>query len=140
MKKSIICAVSLLAGICAVSIPVVYAKSGSPVLYSDADCTQPVPHADIDYPVNESGQTYGTGADTVYVEDLPTLISAVGDHGITGYVYAEEMLSSPVNNPEEAVAYMKSIEDGTYIPRSINVYEADGKTVIDTMTEQISEQ
>lgn len=138
MKKAMVCAVSLLAGICVISVPVVYARTSSPVLYSDEECTKPIPHVDIDYPVNENGQTYGTGEDAVYVDDLPTLVSAVGDNGKKGYVYADELLSSPVKNPEEAVEYMKSIKDGTYVPRSINVYEADGKTVIDTMTEQIS--
>lgn len=139
MKKAIVSAIAIIAGLSAVTVPAVYARISSPVLYSDAECTKPIPHANTEYSVNESGQTYGTGEETVYVEDLPTLLEAVGDNGKRGYVYAQELLSSPVKNPEEAVEYMNARKDGTYTPRSINVYEADGKTVIDTLTEQVTE-
>ncbi len=40
------------------------------------------------------------------------------------------------SSPEEAVKIHEKIKDGTYEPRTISVYEIDGKTVIDTFTEQ----
>ena len=67
------------------------------------------------------------------------LISAIGDNGKLGYIYESEMHGHQgVTNPQEAMAYMESIKNGTYKPKAINVYEQDGVTVIDTMTEQLN--
>jgi len=65
------------------------------------------------------------------------LISAIGDNGKSGYIYESDLLDDRVKAPAEAVAKMKAIKDGTYVPRKINVYAEDGVTVIDTITEQI---
>lgn len=138
MKKSLnfaVIAVSLVAGFSAVSIPFVYAGKDSVVMYHDAEMTQPVEHIYGEYEVNENGQTYGVGYAN-YVEDLPDLQRAEGDSGIIGYVYTEDLLHKGApKNPEEAVAMMEAIENGTYVPKVINVYESDGVTVIDTFTE-----
>lgn len=142
MKKSFnfaVIAISLVAGFSAVSIPFVHANEEmvEGVLYTcneDGTLT-PVPHTHGDYEVNENGQTYGIG-DANYVEDLPDLQRAEGDSGIIGYVYTEDLLHKGApKNPEEAVAMMEAIENGTYVPKVINVYESDGVTVIDTFTE-----
>lgn len=138
MKKSFnfaVIAISLVAGFSAVSIPLVYAGKDSVVMYHDAEMTQPVEHTHSEYEVNENGQTYGIG-DANYVEDLPDLQCAIGDNGIKGYIYTEDLLHKGApKNPEEAVALMESKANGTYVPKVINVYESDGVTVIDTFTE-----
>ncbi|MDE6780522.1 MAG: hypothetical protein K2J40_03565 [Ruminococcus sp.] len=137
MKKSFnfaAIAISLAAGFSVVSIPLVYASKDSPVAYYDAEMTQPVEHIHSEYEVNENGQTYGIG-DANYVEDLPDLQLAEGDNGIIGYVYTEDLLHKGApKNPEEAVAQMEAMKNGTYVPIVMNVYEANGVTVIDTFT------
>lgn len=138
MKKSFnfaVIAISLVAGFSAVSIPFVYAGKDSVVMYHDAEMTQPVEHIYGEYEVNENGQTYGVGYAN-YVEDLPDLQRAIGDSGIIGYVYTEDLLhKGAAKNPEEAVAQMEAKANGTYVPKVINLYESDGVTVIDTFTE-----
>lgn len=119
---------------------IAYAKVTSPPVYHDKEMTQIVPHVYVDYEVNENGQTYGTDIDSPYVEDLPDLMAVIGDHGKQGYVYRDEFFGDKPSSPEEAVEIQKSIDNGTYIPRSLNVYEADGKTVIDTLTEQLPDE
>lgn len=119
---------------------IAYAKITSPPVYHDKEMTQIVPHTYVDYEVNENGQTYGKDIDSPYVEDLPDLMAVIGDHGKQGYVYRDEFLGDPPSSPEEAVEIQKSIENGTYIPKVLNVYESDGETIIDTITEQIPDE
>lgn len=138
MKKALSCIVSvasIIAGVSIVSIPVAYANRNKPAVYKDSEMTQEVEHTHSDYKINANGQTYGIG-DAEYVEDLPDLMSAMGDNGKLGYVYTSDLLKTP-SSPEEAVIYQQALENGEYTPRSINVYEADGKTVIDTLTEEL---
>lgn len=95
-------------------------------------------HADIDYNVNDSGQSYGSCAKAAYIEDYPDLVSVVGDKGNIGYVYKDEMLGEDPSCPEEAIRMQEEKEkakaNGTYVPEVRTVYAADGKTVIDTFT------
>lgn len=138
MKKMLSCvisAVSLIAGISVISIPISYAKKENPAIYTDAEMTEKVEHTVTKYEVNKNGQTFGM-SDTAYVEDLPDLISAMGDNGNLGYIYASELFKSP-SSPEEALAYQNKLDNGEYTPRVINVYKSDGKTVIDTLTETL---
>ncbi|MBQ9385205.1 MAG: M56 family metallopeptidase [Ruminiclostridium sp.] len=86
------------------------------------------------YEVNENGQTYGFIPDAASEDEFPDLIPVIGDNGKAGYVYEKEFSDVP-SSIEEAAERRESIKNGTYEPRSINVYEADGKTVIDTFTE-----
>lgn len=140
MKKMLTCAisaVSLLAGVSAVSIPFAYAQKAEPIAYKDAAMTEVVEHTAVEYKVNANGQSYGIGADAEYVEDLPDLVAAVGDNGVEGYVYTSELLKSP-SNPTEALEYQRKIDSGEYVPAVINVYESDGKTVVDTLTETLT--
>lgn len=156
MKKSFkiaVIAISLIAGVSAVSIPLVYAGENSSVIYCgedpsvvyyDEEMTQPVPHVEGNYAVNENGQTYGVSVDSPYIEDVPDLQLAEGDNGITGYVYTYDLIFKDMPaNPEEAVAMMEARAEakanGTYEPKVINVYESDGVTVIDTFTETVSQ-
>ena len=135
MKKALSCvisAVSIIAGVSVVSIPIAYANKEKIAVYEDAEMTREVEHIHSDYEINSNGQTYGIG-DAEYVEDLPDLMSAMGDNGKLGYIYTSELLKTP-SCPEEAVAYQKALENGEYTPRVLNVYASDGKTVIDTLT------
>lgn len=100
--------------------------------------TEVVEHSAVEYKINANGQSYGIGAHAEYVSDLPDLVAAVGDNGVEGYVYASEFLKSPAN-PTGALEYKKKIESGEYVPAVINVYESDGKTVVDTLTETLSQ-
>ena len=124
--------VSLLTGFSAISLPLVYANPPKNVMYSDAQMTNEVQHTITHYSINVNGQTYGTGNETEYIEDLPDLVAAIGDHGKEGYVYTKELLESP-STPEEAVKYQKALEKGEYTPKVLNVYKSDGITIIDTL-------
>lgn len=152
MKKSFkiaVIAISLIAGVSAVSIPLVYAGENSSVIYCgedpsvvyyDEEMTQPVPHVEGNYAVNENGQTYGVSVDSPYIEDVPDLQLAEGDNGIIGYVYTYDLVyKGAAKNPEEALAQMEAKKNGTYEPVVMNVYESDGVTVIDTFTETVSQ-
>jgi len=138
MKKTLSCIISVasvIAGVSVISIPVAYANRSKSAVYKDTEMTQEVEHTHSVYKINSNGQTYGIG-DAEYVEDLPDLMSAMGDNGKLGYVYTSDFLKTP-SSPEEAIAYQNALENGKYTPRSINVYESDGKTVIDTLTETL---
>lgn len=80
------------------------------------------------YPVNENGQTYGTES---RLGRMPELLLVEATNGNTGYVLVSELENddgSKVNNPSEAIEYMKEKEKAG--PRVIDVYESDGETVI----------
>ena len=79
------------------------------------------------YPVNQYGLTYGSAAEAFSYETEPDLIAAIGVDGIEGYVYAEDLRGPMPNSPEEASALMEARGSE---PRSIPLYEKDGKTVI----------
>ncbi|MDF2682171.1 MAG: pPPM1a [Brevibacillus sp.] len=80
------------------------------------------------YPVNEQGQTYGSGLSLLPGPSKePDLLLAKGENGIVGYVKSSD-LSPSVSSPEEAIAYQKSMEAVGY--RSIPLYKLDGITVI----------
>jgi hypothetical protein len=80
------------------------------------------------FPTNSKGLTYGSGA-FVTRGDEPDLVAAVGDHGVAGYVLAQD-LEPQFQSPEEALAWQKQHPDGL----TINVYDASGEKVIDTFT------
>lgn len=109
-----------------------------PKVYTDLEMTQELPHNHPDYAVNANGQTYGTSGDANYPEDYPDLIAVIGDSGKQGYVYREDFLGDLAASPEEAVEIENTIRNGTYVPRSVKVYDSDGVTVIDTFTERLS--
>lgn len=88
------------------------------------------------YKINENGQTYGLGIDYDSIESMPDLIAAVGENGEEGYVKTEDLHADMPNNPEEAIAYMEKMLENEKLKisnsREINVYDLDGKTIIDT--------
>ncbi len=88
------------------------------------------------YEVNENGQTYGFIPDAASDDEFPDMIPAVGDNGKEGYVYVSDFHGDMPSSPEEAMKIRESMDNGTYKPRTINVYDIDGKTIIDTFTEK----
>lgn len=89
------------------------------------------------YAVNSKGQTYGN-ADSEFSNDLPDLVSVVGDNGYKGYVYSFELFSNKPATPSEALKIQEAKDNGTYVPKILNVYESDGTTIIDTFTEDLN--
>lgn len=109
------------------------------VVYCDDDMTQPLaPQMEKDYKLNSNGESYGSGAAAVYVEDMPDLIRVLGDNGIEGYVYASEMIGEPPSSPEEAIKLQEERISKNDIEKIINVYDCEGETVIDTYTIKFS--
>jgi hypothetical protein len=79
-----------------------------------------------DYKVNNNGQTYGSAMLASAKGYEPNLISAVGEDGTEGYVYATDLNGRIPNTPEEAVELMAHRSDSRDIP----LYKNDGKTII----------
>lgn len=111
------------------------ARKVRPVEFSDAEKTQIVEPSSYGYALNSNGQTYGN-ANAENVQDLPDLAAVVGDNGYRGYVYSRELLGDSPSSPSDAVERQEAKDNGTYVPKVLNVYEVDGITVIDTFTEQ----
>ena len=108
-------------------------------VYCDDDMTQPlVPQMEKDYKLNNKGESYGSGAVAVYVEDMPDLIRVLGDNDIEGYVYASEMIGEPPSSPEEAIRIQEERILNNDTEKIINVYDCEGETVIDTYTIKLS--
>lgn len=82
-----------------------------------------------DFPVNESGQTYGSlagvGPRSPYAPDL---IQAMGEDGTEGYIYSSDFLQERGNNPEEELRLQAEREARG--PYPIPLYASDGKTII----------
>ena len=83
------------------------------------------------FPVNQNGETYGPLGDINTPGKEPDLVLAKGEDGTEGYLKLKDMWGEQPNNPEEAVAYMKRLEEEKarghkFIP----LYASDGKTVI----------
>lgn len=61
-----------------------------------------------EYPVNNSGKTYGSALLSEIVGYEPDLISAIGTDGQEGYVKCEDVQKPDINDPKEALAYMQT--------------------------------
>lgn len=72
---------------------------------------------------NEAGETYGSALASALSGTEYDLVSAIGIHGVQGYIRSTDRPKSAAS-PEEALA---RVPQDRYIP----VYEADGKTIID---------
>ena len=80
--------------------------------------------------INEKGQTYGSNLANTEYGNEPDLILVEADNGKSGYVYKDDFYdtANQPKNPEEAVAYMENLKKEG--PKTIPVYESNGKTVI----------
>lgn len=72
------------------------------------------------YPVNESGETYGSDIKNSNMQ--PDLQLVESEDGTVGYIRNEEIDANAPSSPEEAISYEP--------PSSVNIYTEDGKTVI----------
>jgi len=88
------------------------------------------PNATPDYPRNAAGESYGTAAQARAPEEEPDLILAVATNGNTGYVRATELYGDlgSLRTPEQNISYTDALR--LQEPRAVDVYEADGRTVI----------
>lgn len=129
---ALICGLSLGTGI--VTYAVSSSSESGPKLYDDSEMKIEVTYDKPDYPVNQDGLTYGADKPELLIDikDRPDLQLVVGDNGIEGYCYKEDLFdfSSP-SSPEEALRLQ---EERKNTKKIINVYKNDGKTVIDTFT------
>ena len=95
---------------------------------------------DFAWPVNENGQTYGSSSDiAAYLPDggstgnvgytlLPDLVEMIGDNGVSGYVYKEDMYDLSENGR----AFLAAAEAGAdSFEYTVPVYAQDGTTVVD---------
>jgi hypothetical protein len=70
--------------------------------------------------VNASGQTYGVQNQ----QGIPDMIAVIATNHRSGYVYANQLVTPPPKTPSQAVA------ENNAPPRTLTVYESDGKTPI----------
>lgn len=93
-----------------------------------------IPHGAVSYEVNEYGETYGSIAGVPYFSDYPDLIAVVGNDGLEGYARKDEwVVPERPSCPEEAIRMQEEREKNPKPDIIINVYEIDGRTVIDTL-------
>ena len=141
MKKIVsgmIVTASLVAGFSLTTAAFAYGTGA--VLYSDEGMTEVIEHEKTDYGVNENGQTFGSALSATYVEDMPDLVLAIGDHGKEGYIYLSDLLGETPSSPEEAVQkQLEREQNGGGDLQVCYVYESDGKTIIDTLTASATE-
>lgn len=93
----------------------------------------PIAHT-MDFPKNQSGQTYGSDIYSTSLATEPDLILTQGEdangHPIIGYVLKRDVFLPMPKTPEEAVAMNR--KPGSI--RNIPLYAVDGKTVIGTFS------
>ncbi|TPV49427.1 peptidase M56 BlaR1 [Pseudarthrobacter phenanthrenivorans] len=85
-----------------------------------------------EYERNESGLTFGSAAEAISRETEPDLISAVGDDGTKGYVFAKDLHYQPeFKNPSEVIAWQKAHAGRSW---TIDLFAVDGKQKIGVFT------
>lgn len=90
------------------------------------------------YSLNESGQTYGSAMFAESIDARPDLMAAVGNNGVSGYIYSAELEKENPKTPAEALAAQEMYDalitdwdgEAPIIIRTIPLYASDGKTVI----------
>lgn len=75
--------------------------------------------------VNAFGETYGSAVDAATPQDEPDLILVVTTKGQEGYVRRSDLELPEPKTPEEAARRGRD-----HVPRSLRVYQADGRTEI----------
>lgn len=82
------------------------------------------------YHINDNEEVYGSEFLLNQFNIEPDLIEAIGDNGTLGYVKAADLEDNVPSTLQEVIEYQKNLPD----QRTINLYENDGITVIDTFT------
>ena len=98
---------------------VVYALNNQDATFSVSDDEQ----KRCEYPVNSSGQTYGSSQYAFSIESLPDLIHGGSVNGVDIYIYTKDVLEAMPKTPEQA-------RDGSYLETIFPMYKEDGKTVV----------
>lgn len=134
---NLIAAISLLAGLAVATTAFAAAEKNETVVEEsmvyDAETDELVPYETPVYEVNEYGQTFGIIGNAMRC-DYPDLIAVYGDNGKVGYAYPADLDGEQPSCPEEAAKMMEERAKNGNPPRVINVYDSDGRTVIDTFT------
>ncbi|WP_303203285.1 hypothetical protein [Raoultibacter timonensis] len=106
-------------------------------VYSDGIPAVDAAGVDVDYPVNEYGETYGRLDDVPegawgpyedFVGMYPDLIRVEATNGVVGYVRRGDLFGPPPESPEDAV--WSQVENAMNGMPSLTVYDVDGRTVI----------
>lgn len=84
---------------------------GTPFFYETGEKRAIKPSDDEGYAVNTAGQTYGSALFARSREEHPDLISAVGNHGTVGYIYASDLDAGEPITLSEALAQQAKIEE-----------------------------
>lgn len=108
------------------------------------------------FPVNESGQTYGSLADAPSDEQAPDLILVELEDGTEAYILSEDLFAAEggdVDSPEEAVEYMnqknsasRGVASEGSAGEDLPIYNRDGNPLaedwggLDTSTEGVIEE
>jgi hypothetical protein len=91
--------------------------------------------ATSDFPLNASGQTYGSDSAANTAEEMPDLIAVVGDDGTQGFILKSDLLTAEpesLSSPEAALAWQRQIQrDGA---PQLAVYDVSGKNRIGTFS------
>lgn len=110
----------------AVAVPGLLAPAG----VASAPNAAPAATADPDYPVNESGQTYGSALNATAPENEPDLILVAASNGANGYARKTDLAAAEgtgFTTIEEAVKWSEG--DGRN-DHKVPVYLSDGKTQV----------
>ncbi|QQE73750.1 peptidase M56 BlaR1 [Brevibacillus composti] len=83
----------------------------------------------INFPVNENGQTYGSSLYASSPSKEPDLIKAIGVDGTVGYVKSTDLNESLPKTPTQALDHQRNKKKGH---RTIPLYDVNGKKVIGT--------
>lgn len=76
------------------------------------------------YPVNTNGETYGSLLLTDITGSDPDLIAAIGVDGTKGYIRDSD-INPKIHTPEEAAAYMETLEWSRLVP----LYDVEGNVI-----------
>lgn len=87
-------------------------------------------NAELPFSINENGETYGDYFRAMRAGEDPDLIFAQGEDGTLGYVRSEDLEEPLPESPEAALAMEAEQRASGYEGRYINLYDADGVTVI----------
>lgn len=80
--------------------------------------------ANGEYPVNENGETYGSLLLANITGSDPDLIAATGVDGTEGYIRSSD-INPEIHTPEEAEAYMETLEWSRLVP----LYDVEGNVI-----------
>lgn len=87
------------------------------------------------FPKNAKGMTYGSSRAANSRSEMPDLIAVAGDHGVAGFVLADDLLrvdGSQISSPEEAAKWQKQLL--LTGPPAIPVWDQDLRKKVDTFT------